>query len=125
MKEKIGIRYLIQFLIVCIIRLFLTEGYATTINIKIAGMLLLYAFLFTLVLECFDELILDFVKYYKVIIAFLGIIFIGIMVGGFSLYIKLMIGYLLVVMMKDVKIISSTQLSLLNFQKEYKNKNTI
>lgn len=125
MWEKIGIRYLVQFLVICIIRLFLTEGYASTIDIKIAGMIFLYAFLFTLILECFDELILDFVKYYKVIIAFLSIIFIGIMVGGCSLYIKLMIGYLLVVMLKDVWKISSIQLSLMRFQKEYKEKNTI
>lgn len=118
MNKKIGIRFLTQFIVMCIIRLFIAEGYYSEMNVTVTFVMLGYAFLFTLLLECFDHLVIHYVKYYKYIRFLLVMILVIIMLKT-SIYYQLIFGYLLIVMLKDLYKLTSMQLSLEEFQQNY------
>lgn len=122
MKEKVGIRFLTQFIVMCVIRLFIVEGYYSEMNVIVTFIMLGYAWLFTLLLECFDRFIVQYVKYYKYIMIVMVILLMFLMFKA-GIYYKLIFAYLLIVMLKDLYQLTSIQLSLEEFQYHYENRN--
>lgn len=120
MKEKIATRLFAQFLSLCIIRLFIIDGKYANMNITVILTLLGYAILFTVILECFDYIIVEYIKYYRYIVGFIMLIFIFFFLINLSLYIKIIFGYLFIIMIKDIIKLASMQLSLEEFQQNYK-----
>lgn len=121
MKEKIGIRFLTQFIVMCLIRLFISESYYSEMNVTVTLIMLAYAFLFTLLLESFDRFIVHYVKYSKYMAIVMGICLAFLVFKG-ETYDKFIFGYLLIVMLKDLWKSASMQLSLEEFQHNYENK---
>ncbi len=120
--EKLGIRLLTHFLVMGIIRLFVLNGNYASFDFSVMAICLIYAFIITIFLECFDQWVIQYAHYY--VYMMIGIMIIGgaIIYLGDSMFHCILFGYLIMILMKETWHLSTIQLALKKYQKEYKNK---
>lgn len=120
--EKIGIRFLTQFLIIGIMRLFVLDGRYSLFNLSVMFMCMLYALIITVFMECFDQWVIHYSHhYYHIIIAIMMICGVIIYLGD-SMFHSILFGYLLVILVKETWQLSTMQLALERYQREYQDK---
>lgn len=121
--EKIGIRFLTHFLVMGIIRLFVLDGKYASFDLSVMFMCMIYALIITIFIECFDQWIVHYTHYYRYIIMGMIVIYgINILFAD-SIFHNILFGYLLIIMIKETWKLSTMQLALEKYQKEYQSKN--
>ena len=109
LKEKIGIRILSQILL---------EGVYADMTSYMIIIFLGYACLLTGLFESFDQLIVHLSSYRYLIMIVIIVIYIAICVMCTWAW-KVMLGYIFFIMIKDLWKLSSMQISIEEFQKNY------
>lgn len=118
LKEKIGIRILSQFLVMCVMRFILLKGVYADMTSYMIIIFLGYACLLTGLFESFDQLIVHLSSYRYIIMIVIIAIYIAVCVMCTWTW-KVMLGYIFFIMIKDLWKLSSMQIGIEEFQKNY------
>ncbi len=118
MKEKLGIRFLTQLIAYCFLIFVLSHGYFFEISLLTFLYIFVLALISTIFLECFDRLFVKMINYERWIVG-IGILLQMLIYYIGTYYLFIVIGYLFIIMVKDMYRIGNMQKSLKNFQQEY------
>lgn len=94
MKTRLLIKMIIHFIVFSVFRFLFSGGLYVYMTPKIILLLLLYAAIFTCLLEMIEPIITILIPFYKWMIVFLIISYIMMIYFNISLYYRVFIGYL-------------------------------
>ena len=94
MKTRLIIKLIIHFIILCILRFIFSGGIYVYMTPKIILLLSFYAIILTCFIEMMEPIITTFIPYYKWMIVFLIFSYILMIYFDISLYTRVFIGYL-------------------------------